>query len=275
MLKLTILKAIILSTIIVLIGSCKKEDTNSAQSCRLTKIIQSGKFIDTFYYKYNAQYKLIESSNTKSIVTYDYNGLSGTRTINSLTSSNITTNPCTFDDKGRLTTVRTFTPIGAGDTSHTTSAIFYNANDQFSQSIQNTSSLTSNLTYRDSLIYSGGNISKRYVTLTTASNRYLTDSIEYYYTTIENKIDNLFWHSNLVFFNIGVNLWSTFPLLGKGTKNLPSSVIVKDLIGPSTTNYTFSYILNDKGYVSEYNMVVTSNSGLITNHNFKLFYSCN
>lgn len=249
--------------------SCKKDEKADNITCQLTSILPNDMATMGISLKYDDQNKIVEYKEGDVKYNFKYTGLSGklemylTDTDSLVGKSNLT-----FDANGRLTSYEDYR-VFSGERYRYYYEFNYNNEGYLKSGTYSLTSSSSESIYKDTLIYTDGNLTKLLKKRIDGS---IDVVVDYNYGSIANKLWNFYWNYYTEPFEILSGYRFFYPLLGKPSKNLPSKIIVTE--GTSVNEFSYDYSVNSDGYVTEYNeRQVNSVIGSRTN-NFKLGYAC-
>lgn len=263
--KTQFLKLIIALSIITAI-SCKKE--KNTISCKPVSITRNNNTASQTIISYDAQNRITEFKANVDIYKFNYTGLSGTIEYKTFDTIYNRTDHITLDASGRLTSYEIITR-GSSPILRYYFLFTYNSDGYLFTNTQTITGGGANVYYKDSMIYSNGNLTKKITKRLDGSN-YAT--ITYSYNSDKNRSWNFFANNAGDPFSAISNSIYLYTLLGKQSTNLPTNI---ERIGSSyTENFTFDYSFNTDGYISEYNVLRSSPTGSYST-NYKVTYSCN
>lgn len=251
--------------------SCNKDDKVDNITCQLTSILPDDMIAMEKTIKYDNQNKIIEYKNNDTHAKYKfiYTGLSGKLEMYFTdTDSLLVKSDLTFDANGRLTSYEDYRII-SGEEYRYYYEFNYNNEGYLKSGTYSLTTSASEIIYKDTLIYIDGNLTKL---LKKRKDGSIVVVVDYNYGDIANKLWNFYWNYYTEPFEIASGYGFLYPLLGKPSKNLPTSIVVTE--GTSVNEFSYDYSVNSDGYVTEYNeRQVNSVIGSRTN-NFKLSYDC-
>ncbi|MEZ5053549.1 MAG: DUF4595 domain-containing protein [Chitinophagales bacterium] len=260
------IRILIATLFIIFAVSCTKE--KNANKCLISSITINNDITHKRTIKYDNQGRITEyyvPGGSKMKITYA--GLSGTlefRDPNVDTLFNSAT--LLFDSQGRLISFEEYAyTIGLTRYYYT---FKYNS-DGYLISTEQTLSGPYDLYKRDTLIYTNGNLTQK---ITRLSNNSIYQTINYTYGTDKNKTWNFYWNGHTEPFSILSGYLSLYPLLGKSSANLPTSIVSTE--GSFVDNFSYNYLFDSDGNVIEYNEL-RSNTSFTESTNYKLEYICN
>ncbi len=262
--KTTLILAVFISIFSV---SCKKDKLDSDCNIASITINDNPSFKSTF--KYDNQNRISEYTEEGGAVVYkfEYTGLSGKLKL-FLADTLYETKNLTFDSYGRLTSFEDYLPFG-GDLLRYFYLFTYNSDGYLASTIQTLTGGSYDSYYRDSLIYSGGNLIKNF---RKHRNNTIQTTTEFSYGSNTNKHWNFYWNAFTEPFSILSGYTFLYPLLGKTSTNLPTSVVVTE--GSFIDNFSYAYFINSAGNATEYNEMRSNTVTGNTSSNYKLTYTC-
>lgn len=256
-----ILTAIIL---VIFAVSCSKDDKTNA--CKISSVTINNDNAHKHTFQYDDQDRITEYFIPNGIrIKISYSGLTGTleyRDPNVDTLYRSAT--LLFDSQGRLISYDEF--VGSLRYYY----IFkYNSEGYLNSTTQTLTGGIYNSYYRDTLIYTNGNLTQK---VTRLSNNNVYRTINYTYGTDANSFWNFYWNGQTEPFSILSEYIFLYPLLGKHSTNLPTSIVSTE--GTFVDNFSYNYLFDSNGKVTEYNEL-RSNSSSNSSTNYKLEYTCN
>ncbi|MCO5229555.1 MAG: DUF4595 domain-containing protein [Chitinophagales bacterium] len=249
---------------LVILG-CKKDEAKCTPS--ITSIIKND--ASTIKVAYDNQNRISEYTSENNIkFKFQYNGLTGKLQIFNADTLFRTDN-LTFDANGRLTSYEEFVNF-SGDILRYFYLFYYNNEGYLSSTVQTLTGDGYDSYYKDTLIYTNGNLTKKITKLNNGTTTYRT--IDFTYGSLSNKTWNFYWNAYTEPFEIVSGFIFLYSMLGKPSQNLPTNIVVTE--GTFIDNFSYDYSLNSDGSVLEYNEARTNSIiGSISN-NFKLNYNC-
>lgn len=265
-------RIILVSAILLLLlaSACKKDKTTP--NCRLTAIKSN---FDTAYVTYNSNGRVLSYGDVRyGLYSFFYpGGLSAFDSVETVSSKKADCN-ISLDANGRVTFMtRSVQSLGA--TVNYTYQFQYNADGYITLCEQNYGASTTGPTafYKDSMVYSNGNLVAKYSFARDQISPYTLQSyLTCTYGTQPNKIGYhaFFYSEEPISVTDGWNAF--YHLFGKGPANLPLKTTVYNNTGTVTYILDYTYLTDENGYPTEANIVRSVNSTNIFNRKFS--YSC-
>ncbi|MCO5234574.1 MAG: DUF4595 domain-containing protein [Chitinophagales bacterium] len=246
--------------------ACKKEGQNNNPTCLIESIITNNLPASKISYVYDNQNRISEYSYDNVKLKFIYNGLSGSIQV-ILADTIFAENNITFDSQGRLTSYEDFT-IFNGSNLRYYYVFKYNSEGYISSSVQTLVGGSYNEKYSDTLIYTNGNLTQKI----TKRDNTIYKTVNYTYSGLVNKSWNFYWNYDTEPFNIVSGFNFIYSLLGTPSTHLPSSIDVIE--GVNTQNFSYDFLLNKDGQVTEYNELQTNSITGNTTTNYKFNIVC-
>lgn len=251
---------------VLMLTGCSKDKT-IRQICRIQSIVYNSS--DTSSIVYNDQMRVFKFGNLSgNHYTFNYSGLTATMQFGSETIDlflNADGNLVSFEDE-----------TGSGPSTLYYSFNFnYNGDKQLVLSVQEVADNVlglNNSTYKDSLVYSNGNLVEKYTFFKgpLSSTFSLEERIEIDYSSESNRLGHYYQTADEESISILSGWQHIYHLLGKPSRHLPTASRVYNAGGSLIRQHQYTFMINEDGYPVEVNIVTTG----VGTQNRKFEYLC-